>query len=237
MATIGQRVFVSLQKKYLTLANEEFVRRFSIGNTWNQIRLGVMFALTPNGTSSILGSKFVLGVCSGKTNPYAAASTTNFVGFLVNHTNATTGQDLTYNANSGNPYYSQGTARGAAATRVNTTVTQINNTILGGISYFPTNTGTVQRRGAVLLDITKGSPNYTVKLWDIAGAANMNNDYQTSSFLNDMESPTPPSPFTGASSLALAASETPGVLDTFDLFWNKASFPVEIYAIAAFRFA
>jgi hypothetical protein len=38
-------------------------------------------------------------------------------------------------------------------------------------------------------------------------------------------------------SATLAASETPGALDTFDLFWNKSAFPLEVYAIAAYRMA
>ena len=80
MANIGSRLFNLLADKYLTLANEEWVRTLAIGNDWNKLRLGLLLAVTPNGTNPLGGTALMLGLCSGKTNPYGAASTTNFVG-------------------------------------------------------------------------------------------------------------------------------------------------------------
>ncbi len=56
MAIIGTRLFNLIEDKYLTLGNEEYLRPLSIGNNWSKLRLGLMLALPPNGTSSLRGS-------------------------------------------------------------------------------------------------------------------------------------------------------------------------------------
>mgnify|MGYP003377941999 CR=1 FL=1 len=109
MANIGSRLFNLLADKYLTLANEEWVRTLAIGNDWNKLRLGLLLAVTPDGTNPLGGTALMLGLCSGKTNPYGAASTTNFVGAALHGSTpgATTGT-LSYVAGAGNPYFTSG---------------------------------------------------------------------------------------------------------------------------------
>ena len=46
MSNIGSRTFNLIADKYLTLANEEYLRQLSIGSNWSKLRLGAMLALT-----------------------------------------------------------------------------------------------------------------------------------------------------------------------------------------------
>jgi hypothetical protein len=180
----------------------------------------------------------MLGVCSGKTNPYGAASTTNFVGAAL-HTSAPGGATgtLTYVAGSGNPYFTSGGTW--PASRVGASL--FSSTGDGVPFVLTANSGSTQRRSPVYVDIQKGSPNYTITRWTPASsqAQFQTADCSPAAFLAALEVPTPTwvNLNLTSSSAALAASETPGVLDTFDLFWNKAAFPLEVYAIAAYRMA
>jgi hypothetical protein len=210
----------------------------AIGNDWNKIRLGVLLAVTPDGTNNLGGTALMLGVCSGKTNPYGAVSTTNFVGVAL-HTSTpggTTGT-LTYAAGAGNPYFTSGGAW--PASRVGSNL--FSGTGDGTPLLLTSNVGSTQRRSPVYVDIQKGSPNYTITRWTPASSQGQfqTADCSPAAFLAALEVPTPTwvNLNLTSSSAALAASETPGVLDTFDLFWNKAAFPLEVYAIAAYRMA
>ena len=101
MSNIGQRVFVlGGNQLYMTLANEEYVRALSIGSTWTKLRLGLMCAITPDGTNNLLNMNCTMGVCSGAANPFGAASTTNWVGAWLNGAPA---GNMTYTANAGSP--------------------------------------------------------------------------------------------------------------------------------------
>jgi hypothetical protein len=238
MATIGSRLFNLVADKYLTLPNEEFVRTLAIGTDWNKIRLGVLLAVTPDGTNNLGGVALMLGVCSGKTNPYGAASTTNFVGAALHTSNpgGTTGT-LNYGAGSGNPYFSSGGSW--PATRVGAGLVAGTG---AAVSFILTsNVGSTQRRSPLYVDIQKGTPNYTITRWvpDLSQGPFQSGDCSPANFLTSLEVPTPTWQNINltSSSAALAASETPGALDTFDLFWNKAAFPLEVYAIAAYRMA
>src|SRR5664279_1558518 len=106
MANIGSGTFNLIGDKYLTLANEEFVRTLAIGSDWTRLRLGLLLALSTDGTSDLQGADLVWGLCAGKTNPFGAASTTNFLGMKFG---TSFGPELlTYNANAGNPYFWSG---------------------------------------------------------------------------------------------------------------------------------
>ena len=236
MSNIGSRLFNLLPDKYLTLANEEFVRTLAIGNDWNKIRLGLLLAVTPDGTNHLTGTALMLGLCSGKTNPYGAASTTNFVGAALHGSTpgGTTGT-LSYAAGSGNPYFSSGGTWAAA--RVGTGLT---SGAAAATSFILTsNVGSTQRRSPVYVDIQKGSPNYTITRWlpDLSQGLFQSGDCSPATFLASLEVPTPTWQNINLTSSAgvVAASETPGALDTFDVFWNKTAFPLELYALAAYR--
>lgn len=229
MSTIGQRVFaVGGNDKYLTLANEEYARVLEIGNNWTSLRLGVMLAFTPDGTNNILNCTLALGVCSGLSGTFGG-STSNWAGALINNST------LTYNAGPP-PYFGAGHA---VATKIATTINAS-----GAPTYNQTTTtGSPQRRALLYAQLIKGSPQYTVDALAVQSVspAAIALDYAYDRFIYGMEQAAATVSLNGYSlgrtTTTLNFSEGPGPLDTFNLFWNKLLFPVEIYAVAAYRFA
>jgi hypothetical protein len=242
MATIGSRTFNLIGDKYLSLANEEYLRQLSIGSNWNKLRLGAMVALAPNGTSNLVGCSLMLGLCSAatpfaNTTGYAAASTGNFLGIdVVTDNGGGTGPGtFTYNAGTGNPFFS--CVFSGARRRVATTSTfAVTNSYSPAIAQ--TN-GSLQRRSVLLLEITKGSPNYSLKIFT-NNAAQAEMDFTTAHFLDGLEQSGTPiingqTMVQNSGLVTIACSESTGVFDTVNLFWNKSAFPIEVYALAAFR--
>lgn len=253
MATITSRTFLADGvKKALSIGNEEYVRKLACGNEWNYLRIMFSLAITPNGTSNMTGTRLAVGLCAnsiqGRT--YNSANTTNYIGFLVNHTDEAAGQTLTYNAGSGNPYYSQTTARGAYITRVGGTSSKTNAAINGGTVYISTTGGSLQRRCLIAVDILRNTPlGSGTANWQIGmGAVNTGPgavlDHPVD--LIKMWQLIPgiaTDPMTGGEFLWTDIVNAPvnpnesanGILDTVSIFWNQASFPVEIYDLYVFR--
>ncbi|MBI1178319.1 hypothetical protein GC207_12860 [bacterium] len=233
MANIGSRTFNLVDDQYLSLANEEWVRTLAIGSNWTKLRLGVLLSVTPDDVNNLNGVQLVFGLCAGKTNPYGAASTTNFLGMKFG---GTTGGDLwTYKANSGNPYF--GTER-IFIKKTAATVIGLSSAA-GEVHRVNTNNGTLQRRGVQFLDIAKGTPNFTVTQWAIT-LGSMAKDFSAAHLLDGLEqsgSISVNGETMNSMPLAIPFDETAGALDTVDVFWNKSAFPLEVHAIAAYRLA
>lgn len=234
MANIATRTFNLIEDKYLTLANEEYARTLAIGSDWTKLRLGLLLALPTDGTNDLQGTELVWGLCAGKTNPFGAASTTNFLGMKFG--SSATSDVLFYNANSGNPYFHsyRGLMKKVGATR---------SLLNGNVAEFhriTTNTGAVPRRSAHFMELSKGSPSFSVTLWSMP-LTGMAKDFTPAHLLEGLEqrtSITVNGESLGAGITGTAAfDEGPGALDTVDLHWNKAAFPLEVYALAAYRVA
>ena len=139
-----------------------------------------------------------------------------------------------YTANTGNPYYA-----GSAAANFGKRVGASNTLAApGGVYNICSNSGAVQRRSVCYLDITKGSPNYTISGFTIA-TGNQALDWSFAMFLDGMEQSSTPTinalAMTASSSSAFANSEVAGIYDTFDLYWSKTVFALEVYSIAVYR--
>ena len=242
MATIGARTFNLIEDKYLTLANEEYLRPLSLGNNWTKLRLGAMLAITPDAANNLTNCSLLLGVASAaspfaNTTGYSTGTTKNYVGLdIVPDGGGGSGPGLfTYYATGGNPYFSATYA--AARRRVVTTDTFASVAMNHAVA---THTGTIQRRTPVYVDITKGSPNYTLKLYT-ATSVQAQADFAPADFLNGLEQSGTPVlgsvTLSASSAISIACDETAGGFDTVSLFWNRASFPLEVYILAAFRMA
>jgi hypothetical protein len=118
-------------------------------------------------------------------------------------------------------------------------VTPVNG---NGLEYhrIATNTGTVQRKSLHFVEITKGNPNFTVVFWNLT-ATGVAKDFSPAHLLQGLEqagSITVNGESLGVGQTnSVAFSEAAGALDTVDLFWNRASFPLEVHALAAYRFS
>ncbi len=243
MAAIASRTFVlaPTTDKYLSLSGEEYLRKLTIGNNWTTLRLGMMCAITPDGTNNLASCALQLGVCTADAT---AASTTNYVGFDFFCTNAGAAQNATYSANGTLPYFRGSSTLGNFRRRVGTTDTNtgVANDLKGAIV---TNTGTLQRRTPFYVDITKGSPNYTLRPWFASVNSlpdSANRDWSLAQFLTGFETATPTpdgiamTSWDINSSTTLACSEVAGNFDTVSVWWNR-SFPLEVYALAVAKLA
>lgn len=248
----GSFVLAPTTDKYLTLAGEEYARTLSIGDDWTRLRIGMMAAVTPDGTNNITSVIGFFGLCSGKTAPFGAASTTHAVGIpLQGNSGLMTARNQTYVAGSGNPYFTQSNSFPTAGKRVATTLTNFT----GFSSYIyalpAMGVGTTVRRGMIFFEIEKGSP-YTIRVF---GADNNNgaiqtgqvlySDYSLATFLELIADPSTVNlttalgkTFNGQSVTNSGIDEaTDGSLDTINIAWNKASFPLVVYAVAAYKFS
>ncbi len=238
MSQIGQRVFVlGGNELYLTLSNEEFVRSLSIGNNWTKLRIGIMVAQTPDGTNNLVSCTLTMGMCSGTVYPFNSANTVNWVGVSIP---GNLGSTLTYTAGSGNPYFAAGFSYYGKKVGSSTSFTPAGN----GALTISSNTGALQRRTPIYLDIEKASPNYKLLAFSTL-LSSTNVDVSFMSFLDGCEQAFNATPtitgvtFISSSSagspLQVATSEAAGPFDTFSFFWSKTLFPMEVYAIAAYR--
>jgi len=139
-------------------------------------------------------------------------------------------------ANSGNPYLWSG--RGA----LRKTGAAISLTGGNAVEFhrIATNTGAVQRKSLHFVEITKGNPNFTLVFWSLT-ATGVAKDFSPAHLLQGLEqggSITVNGESLGVgTSISVAFSEAAGALDSVDLYWNRASFPLEVHALAAYRFA
>lgn len=240
MSDIIERTFSAGADKCLTLDNREYARKMLIGSDWNRIRIGALVSLTPNGTSNLSAIKFVMGACSGITNPFSAGSTTNFIGASIGADDPASGNTFSYNAGSGNPYFTSSSTTGKAVKRVGATNTLSASRFNSNSCYLPSNSGSVQRRWPVFVEITKGSPNYTVKLLSPSSAADMSTDVSPSSFASLLMTSGDLSNFWNTASgnaQTVACDEGAGGFDSVCLFYNSPLYPLEVYDLRVYRFS
>lgn len=234
MSNVAQRVFVlgNNNNTYMTLANEEFVRTLAIGSNWTRLRLGILVAFTPDGTNNIAGAVLALGMSAGVNNPFGAALTDNFYGGSM--LGAATGQTMLYNAGGGNPYFTTG----GVVNQIKRVGGVTSTGSSAGIPDVATNTGTTQRRTAMFLELIKGVSNSVASF--TMSVAIAQTDCPFYAFLDAMETTSPVIAGNSYGNLQASSfediSEAAGALDTFNVFWNKSAFPLEIYGMAVYRY-
>jgi hypothetical protein len=188
------------------------------------MRIGIHFGPRGYGVS-LSGVAFILGMCSGKTNPYNAGSTTNFVGVTWAGSGAVTGPLTTYY---GPPFYIYSNGH-SLLKRVGSTTTLLGVTYSSPIYMALT---AQNQQGMLFLDITKGSPNYTFSTYfsSFTGVS-------TASFWQAFttDSVPPPGCSTGINGGSVAFDESAGALDTFDLYWNQSAMVLDVWYMGANR--
>jgi hypothetical protein len=228
MPQIGERIFVlGGNKKYCALTNEEIVRY--IGTDWTSIRIGLLAAINTDGTNNITG-RLAVGVCSGSTNPVMAATTTLFCGMR----NLSSAGAYVYNANAGFPYFSNGITYGLRRVGNTDTTAGVGNTNM----FVTTNTGSLQRRSLIYVDLNKIGAN-SEQTWT-NNTTQFGIDFNYSHFLEGLEYPGNPvvqntSLFGNTIQTLSSFSEAPGPLDHVDIAWSGLSQAFEIYAFGVWR--
>ena len=232
MATIGERVYADGSDKFISLGNEEWLRTLSIGTDWTILRFGLIFSLNMDGANNITSTEFAFGLCSGLDKGYGT-TTANWVGGTFGDTFGATSTQ-TYGAGPPTTLSIVGTSSGR---KVGAVATSFQNN--AGAWNSPT--VSTPRKSMASVQITKGSPNYSV-IVSRPASANFADNWSFRDLILYMEqtsmTQTMPGPktWTGTTLASGAFSEAAGPLSTLSIYWNKSLFPVEIQAVAAYRF-
>jgi len=162
-AIIVQEVVSAVNTPCLRLNAASFARPVSLNAAWNQIRIGMrlLFTQLPTLFETTFVSKpsFAVGLCHGTTNIMGDATTDAFVGAISTSTNwASENAEVLYDF-----------IDFKAVSKAGTT-SALSGVITGTQSQFGQGTAApwVANPQMFFVDITKGSPNYSVSLWYIS---------------------------------------------------------------------
>lgn len=218
---IKTRTISSATETAIQLSNGQFGRAIGIGTSWNTVRVGLRWHWTQDGANHT--PKLFIGLCSGTSNMFGDATTTHAAGV---YSNAAT---FTFAATPNR--YTVGN-QWVPAKRVGSTITTGSVMSLGTSTYHADALANAADRDIFLVDIVKGSPNFTFKIFACGTSVA---DISTATFLAQMEQATPAiTNYLGPSAgTTLAVSEgTDGTFDTVNVSWDLTSINVEICDIA-----
>lgn len=230
-STILLRSPDAIADKRIVLSNSQFARPFNIG-TWNKIRIAVRWGaryMSPGPAGNIT---WMLGLCSGSTNLPGDATCTHAVGCGHN-----TGSAWTPSGVAGTTAH-YGTGQILAMKKVNTTfTTTLYLESSGDISAGADQTG--KQRDLFFLDITKGSPNYTLQTY-CRYFSNTALDISATNFLlyAETEAGLTLVPYEYGTARALAVDEgVDGALNHVFFWWSRTQPMIEISDIAIVKFS
>jgi hypothetical protein len=214
--------------KRAKFTNGEGMRKFAFLNDWASIRIGMHVIL--DGTATFGGSPvLVLGVCSNDTAGYAAgASTIHFVGASIG------GAATTFTYDGTNKLYTPN-ANYAIHKKVGATVS---TAAFGTGAAAKISADRDVARSAIILQITKGSPNFSLSIATPNSAAAGAHNVTDAEFLALMEmslisdANTIITGYLGGAPGTIAVDEaTNGSLNAIDIHWNQSGVPLEISAV------
>lgn len=215
--------------KRLQLLNSQITRRPSYLNNWTTIRIGLRFMIPS--ASSIPGSpRLYIGMCNGLTNGIGDSVTTNFVGFMTNVASFVRSTSVgppagVYTQNNGFRFVKK------VASTINFNAGDVTSGLMMSMQ------ATV--RHAIIVQITKGSPNYTAGFAFLNGTVGNGHaidltdlEMQGLMEMNNMGDASTVSPvYSGGiafSNSSIATDEVAGVFNAINIFWDRTAAPVEI---------
>src|ERR1051326_1867460 len=149
---IKARTISSVVDNRIQMTNSHFARGFTPPSGWTQLRLAFRFSFSDLGTSAGSTPQFAFGFCSGQTNIFGDATADHFVGWKT--------VKATWTRNTGVNAYDS-TIDCQPFKRIGTTDTNGSGTQLPW--YF--NYDIANYRDIMFVDLVKGSPNYTLKIY------------------------------------------------------------------------
>lgn len=148
--------------------------------------------------------------------------------------------DWTYNANSGNPYYSTTSYNGVVRIGTTTYASGISSSV---DSRIPISDVANPRRGLFIVDITKSATSWSFGQW-CDTAAQTATDYNMTDLYNACEQ-VAANPVVRGVTLSAGVTvtvtgsgyseTTNGYLNTMNLFWNRIAYPLEIYGLTVYE--
>jgi hypothetical protein len=224
-STIMLRNIGGVDEKALQLNNSQFGRLINLPSTWSVIRVGVRVHCTDSGGNLLGTPRFALGFGAGVTNMVGVNTCQHFVGVVSG------APSWVRNAT----FYSMGTASWFGAKRVGATITQTASDIVASttVGLWNQAAGAGTDRALFIVEITKGSPNYSFKCLVNIGA--VATDFTREAFLNQLEN-NPPSAtnhqWTAAPQTLAVDEGANGTLNAIQCWWDQADVSIELCDIA-----
>lgn len=224
---MSQSIVTQSGTKRLLLASGQAFRQPVYGSSWTKMRIGIRYCV-PGGGSIVGTPQLVFGMASGNTNGFGSSTTDNFIGVRT-----TTGT-WTQSGTSGNLRYESISHK--LCTRIGSTLTDHASAI--------TSTNIINaehdKRCFILLQIEKGSPNYTIRMVvsnNTSTASHDVTDSELEQFMDLDDALTSPGTIvsgytTVATNNTIAMDEVGGSLDHIHLYWDKISVGWEIDDVA-----
>lgn len=227
MLSIISRTISAVVDQKVVQDNDLIARKTSVGTNWTTLRVGARLAVNNNGNTLPFTPKWWFGLCSGTSNVPGDQTPTNFIGIGFVQT-----VQFSYSAGA----YGQLGGQGFALTKiVNGVETQSGSALATlGISGDPT------VRNIFIVEIVKGSPNYTYNFWHPALLA-ATTDYSLETLMLQMLI-TPwvtnsTLPQYNADTGTIAFDEAAGALDSVCHYWSPDNRSMEISEMAWVKMA
>jgi hypothetical protein len=226
---MGATILTVSSTKRLSLTNSQILRRPVYLNNWTSMRIGIHFYIPAS--ANVTGTpRLWMGIGSGLTAGIGDSTTTNWIGVYTD--TATMTHTL-----SGAQHYTGGNSI-RMVKKVGVTVTPHATGVITANAFFSMDAAF---RALIMIDITKGSPNYSLTL----GYINSN-----SGLIGIDVSPTLMDSYMGlplgmagigtvgnpnygnlTTNGTLAMSEVAGNLDCIQIYWDKTSAPLELEGV------
>lgn len=212
--------------------DEGWYRTLSVGSAWTKIRVGIHYAITPNGTSNFTVGFIVVSINAGMSvYPRDAEPTGSYFGILL-----AGGDTAFYNAGAGNPYFMSTRVFSGRKIGVTQTLESADFTD----HYIPATTGSIQRRGCAFVEFDKATGK--ANIWTVTTASHAQVDVNTAAFNTALAVDGTPSPNGNAMYLnanpGTSVSDSTGALTTVGVYsapGNTAAH-TEIYNIGVQKF-
>jgi hypothetical protein len=224
--TITSRTIGGAGDQRIQLSNSYFARPFVPPTGWAQLRLAFRFAFTDLGSGPASTPEFAFGFCSAGTNIYKAATTDHFVG--VKSTSSSWVRETGWSR------YDNPEVTFQPFKRIVTTDTNGSGTQSMGMPFNIT-----AAHAVIFLDLVKGSPNYTMKLFAPSYSTGAMADVTLATFNAQalLLSPTI-TQHAQKTDRTLAVDEaTNGTLNHVNFLWSRSDFLLEVSEISVLKIA
>lgn len=193
---------------------------------WVTLRIALLMDITDSGGNLTGTPRFGVGLCSGAVNILGDTTTDNWVGFISNSASWT-------RATIPSRYESSDSR---AATRVGTTLTVAGTDAIGAATWRLLADGS---RKLFFVDITRGSPNFTVFCSLFSTSLTGSTDISDAIFVTQSVSGVPAATsHQAATAQTIAVDEgTNGTLDHVNIWYNQVAAPLRIANFRVFRVA
>lgn len=226
-STIKERTFSSIVDRRIKLTNSNFARLWStdVGTTWTAIRVACRISMEDTGSSLTSTPRFPIGICSGTSNIFMDATTTHWMGSISNAAGwARSTSPVRYDLNDGvtNSFF--------ASKRIGSALT-VGSLIQGGNCQWKE--VSLGIRSVYILQITKGSPNFTL----VNMINNATADVSLDTYLSQLSLSTPAfTSHTWGGSTTIAIDEaTNGYFNAINIAWDRTSPAIEISDLAVVK--